>query len=182
MTAAAPDPHLMSEQRPPRAPSTTAWQAAAHRAVAGRPIVEPRPEAGRVVVVAAHGGAGATTWSRILGGLDAGSEIPAGTQGPVVVVARASIAGIDAAKAFIRRHGAPAIACVLVVPAAPGRTHKTIRNELRVLGGAVRLVETPWVPELLALRPAEVSETDVPPKDLARLRAELPTTSKGDHQ
>lgn len=163
---------------------TNPWLAAAAEAAAGLPdegtaADRDEPSAGlRTVFVAAHGGAGATTWARVLGGTDGGPEMPDDGV-PVVLVARGSVAGIDAAKRILAAHAA-AVACVLVVPAAPGRPHRTIRNELRVLGGAAPLVHAPWVPALLAMRPAQAGPDDIPPKDLARLRAALPPTREGD--
>ena len=164
---------------------TNPWLAAAAEAAAGLPAeesvatVRDEPSAGlRTVFVAAHGGAGATTWARVLGGTDCGPEMPEdGT--PIVLVARASVAGIDAAKRILAAHAA-AVACVLIVPAAPRRPHRSIRNELLVLGGAAPLVHAPWVPALLATRPMQAGPDDIPPKDLARLRAALPPTREGD--
>ena len=164
---------------------TNPWLAAAAEAAARLPAEQAAavdrhdPSAGlRTVFVAAHGGAGATTWARVLGGADGGPEMPEdGT--PVVLVARASVAGIDAAKRILAAQGA-AVRCVLVVPAAPGRPHRSIRNELRVLGGAAPLVHAPWVPALLTTRPMQADPDDIPPKDLARLRVALPPTREGD--
>jgi len=127
---------------------------------------------------AAHGGAGATAWASILDGTDHGPQLPA-DKVPVVLVARASLHGIDAAKAAIAAHGPSAFSAVLVVPAVPGRTPKLIQNELKVLAGAVPLVPAPWVPGLLIKRSALADFTDVPAKDLTKVRAALSTT-KGE--
>lgn len=155
------------------------WLAAAAEAAASAPAQEAeaavRNEASvglRTVFVAAHGGAGATTWAHVLGGVDGGPDMPEDVS-PVVLVARASLAGIDAAKRALAAHAAK-VACVLVVPAAPGRPHRAIRNELRVLGGAASLVPAPWVPALLLRRPEQATPADIPPKELARIRAALP--------
>jgi hypothetical protein len=137
-------------------------------------VAEEQP----VGFVAAHGGAGATAWATILDGADHGQQLP--TDGtPVVLVARASLHGIDAAKAAIAAHGRSAFSAVLIVPAVPGRTPRLIQNELKVLAGAVPLVPAPWVPGLLIKRSALADFTDVPAKDLARVRAALSTT-KGE--
>ncbi|CAM3349369.1 hypothetical protein PSET11_03318 [Arthrobacter ulcerisalmonis] len=137
-------------------------------------VAEEQP----VGFVAAHGGAGVTVWAAILDGADHGQQLP--TDGtPVVLVARASLHGIDAAKAAIAAHGRAAFSAVLIVPAVPGRTPRLIQNELKVLAGAVPLVPAPWVPGLLIKRSALADFTDVPAKDLAKVRAALSIT-KGE--
>ena len=70
----------------------------------------------------------------------------------------------------------------LIVPASPGRPHKSIANELRILSGAIDLVRVPWVPLLLTKRPGDVVPGDLGVKDLARVRAELNISNEGDPQ
>lgn len=161
-------------------PWVTAAQSIAPEVRAAAPEEEPTPAAEEQPVgfVAAHGGAGATAWASILDGTDHGPQLPADGI-PVVLVARASLHGIDAAKAAIAAHGPAAFNAILIVPSAPGRTPKLIQNELKVLAGAVPLVPAPWVPGLLIKRSALADFTDVPAKDLAKVRAALPTT-KGE--
>jgi hypothetical protein len=96
-----------------------------------------------------------------------------------VLVARASLHGIDAAKATIAAHGPAAFSAVLIVPAAPGRASRMIQNELKVLAGAGPLIPVPWISGLLIKRSALADFTDVPAKDLAKVRATLSTT-KGE--
>jgi hypothetical protein len=161
-------------------PWVTAAQSIAPEVRAAAPEEEPTPAAEEQPVgfVAAHGGAGTTAWASILDGADHGQQLPKdGT--PVVLVARASLHGIDAAKAAIAAHGTAAFSAVLIVPAVPGRTPKLIQNELKVLAGAVPLVPAPWVPGLLIKRSALADFTDVPAKDLAKVRAALSIT-KGE--
>lgn len=153
------------------------------------PPVPVDPEATRVspprlLFTGAHGGAGTTTWARVFDAPEATSEqaawLATRRTWSLVVVARASVAGIDAAKKFLaanRDH----VAYVLLVPATPARPHKAIRQEIKVLAGATTVVEAPWVPDLLLRLPSAVRPEDVPERDLARLRAELPTL-QGDAQ
>jgi hypothetical protein len=158
-------------------PWVTAAQSIAPEVRAAAPEEEPTPasEEQSVGFVAAHGGAGATAWAAILDGTDHGPRLPAGGA-PVILVARASLHGIDAAKAAIAAHGPSAFSAVLIVPALPGRPPRLIQNELKVLAGAVPVVPVPWVSGLLIKRSALADFTDVPAKDLAKVRAALPTT------
>ena len=161
-------------------PWVTAAQSIAPEVRAAASEEEPAPgaQAQPLAFVAAHGGAGATAWASILDGADHGQQLP--TDGtPVVLVARASLQGIDAAKAAIAAHGRTAFSTVLIVPAIPGRTPRLIQNELKVLAGAIPLVHAPWVPGLLIKRSVRVDLTDVPAKDLAKVRAAL-STIKGE--
>lgn len=161
-------------------PWVMAAQSIAPEVRASAPVEDTAPAAEdqRTSFVAAHGGAGATAWAAILDGADHGQQLPAdGAQ--VVLVARASLHGIDAAKTAIAAHGPAAFSAVLIVPAAPGRASRMIQNELKVLAGAVPLIPVPWVSGLLIKRSALADFTDVPAKDLAKVRAALSTT-KGE--
>lgn len=168
-------PPLEQQPAEPRPDAAAMWLAAAARA-----SQRPAPRSVTTNFVAAHGGAGSTTWARILGGHDAGRVAPMGEDQRIVLVTRASAVGIDAAKNFLAAQAAQ-VAYVLVVPAAPGRMPKVLANELRVLEGAAPLVQVPWLAELITRRPATVVATDVPAKDLARIRAALPT-NEGEAQ
>ncbi|TYC96599.1 hypothetical protein FQ377_13810 [Arthrobacter echini] len=136
----------------------------------------PAEQAGLAVFLAAHGGAGATVWASALGGRDGGlvtSWVSETVTGGVVLVARSAIDGITAAKQAIAHHGAEAFTCVLAVAAAPGRAPRLISDELKILAGALPLVQTPWIPTLLIRRSVLVSATDIPTKDLTRITTEL---------
>ncbi len=161
-------------------PWVTAARSIAPEVRASAPVEDQAPVAEEQPIgfVAAHGGAGATAWAAILDGADHGQQLPADGV-PVVLVARASLHGIDAAKAAIAARGPAAFSAVLIVPAAPGRASRTIHNELKVLAGAVPLVPVPWVSGLLTKRSALADFTDVPAKNLAKVRAALSTT-KGE--
>lgn len=132
--------------------------------------------------LAAHGGAGATAWASLLDGTDCGHQLPP-VGSTVILVARASMHGIEAAKTAIAAHGRAAFAAVLIVPAAPGRTQRAIVNELKVLAGAVPVVQVPWVSGLLIKRSALADFTDIGAKDLDRIRTALSSiTTKGDRK
>lgn len=142
---------------------------------------------GRLRLLSAHGGAGASTWAQILGGIDATGALPPDMTlqqaldpalehtldgAGLVLVARASMVGIDAAKRLVGAHRL-ALGAVLIVPAAPGRTPRQLSQELRVLEGAIPTVLAPWVADLILKRPGQAAATDVPAKELARVSAEL---------
>lgn len=136
----------------------------------------------RTGFLAAHGGAGVTAWSSILDGTDCGHQLPADNSA-VVLVTRASVHGIEAAKAAIAAHGQAAFTAVLVVPAAPGRVQRVIQNELKVLAGAVPVVSVPWVSGLLIKKSALADFTDIGAKDLEKVRTALHSiTSKGENK
>lgn len=170
----------VTEETESVSPWVTAAQSIAPEVRASAPVEEHTPAAEEPPIgfTAAHGGAGATAWAAILDGADHGQQLPI-DRAPVVLVARASMHGIDAAKAAIAAHGPAAFSAVLIVPAAPGRTPRMIQNELKVLAGAVPLIPVPWVSGLLIKPSALADFTDVPGKDLAKVRAVLSTT-KGE--
>jgi hypothetical protein len=172
--------NMTTEKTESVSPWVTAAQSIAPEVRASAPVEDTAPAAEEQPVgfVAAHGGAGATAWAAILDGADHGQQLPA-EGAPVVLVARASMHGIEAAKAAIAAHGPAAFSAVLIVPAAPGRASRMIQNELKVLAGAVPRIPVPWVPGLLIKRSALADFTDVPAKDLAKVRAALSTT-KGE--
>lgn len=130
----------------------------------------------RPVLVGAHGGAGATAWAGILDATDAGNiHTWDGDQkdGAVVLVLRASLDGVTAAKNALATHGADRFAAALVVAAGPGRSPRRINDELRILAGALPVARTPWVPELLLKRAVNTAPTDLPAKELTKLTTTL---------
>lgn len=129
----------------------------------------------RPVFVGAHGGAGATAWAGILDGVDAGNinTWTAKGESAVVLVLRASLDGVTAAKTALAHHGAEAFTSALVVAAGPGRTPRRINDELKILAGAVPLARAPWVPELLIKRAVNAAPTDLPSKELNKLTTTL---------
>lgn len=141
-------------------------------------VLDMAGEQHRAVLVAAHGGSGVTTWAHILGAVDGGTvdrwvseRDPIG--GPAVLVLRASVEGITAAKRILALYGVDAFASALVVAAAPGKLPRRIAAELRILAGAVELIHAPWVPGLLLKRAANAASSDVPPKELTKLTTML---------
>lgn len=137
-------------------------------------VLDMASEQHRAVLVAAHGGAGATTWAHILGAVDGGTvdrwvSERESVDVPTVLVLRASVEGITAAKRILARYGVDAFASALVVAAAPGKLPRRITAELRILAGAVELIHAPWVPGLLLKRAAHAAFSDIPPKELTKL-------------
>lgn len=130
----------------------------------------------RPVFVGAHGGAGATAWAGILGGIDAGHINAWDTHrktAALVLVLRASLDGVTAAKNALATQGADTFTAALVVAAGPGRAPRRINDELRILAGAVPLARTPWVPELLLKRAVNTTPADLPAKELTKLTTTL---------
>lgn len=156
------------------------WIAAAQNitpAATPQPIA-PAPARDLPVFVAAHGGAGATSWAHILGGVDGGlisdkTKEKIAPDTALVLVARASIDGVDAAKAAIAIHGYDRFACVLLVPASPGKMPRIIAGEVKVLSGALGIILTPWTPSLLSYRAAQLGPTNIAPKELNKIIAGL---------
>lgn len=140
-------------EAPPPAPPRPRWASGAEVEVrAGLPVVETT-SAQRLWVVAAHGGAGATTWARLLGAGDAGTAWPAvGWRVQVLVVARRNHRGLRAAQqAAMQWAQAGPLAAIdllglLLVADAPGRVPKRLREEARLVAGAFpQIIEADWV-------------------------------------
>lgn len=153
-------------------------------AVQDAPGVEVEAGQPRAVLVAAHGGAGTTTWSHILGAVDGGTvEHWVSEREPVdvpaVLVLRTSVEGISTAKSILALHGADAFATALVVAASPGKLPRRITSELRILGGAINIIHAPWVPALLLKRAARAASSDLPAKEFTKLTTML--TNQGIH-
>ena len=160
--------------------STNPWVKAAQNITTSPAPQVPAPAAPREVPVflAAHGGAGATSWAHILGGVDGGlvtglrQETPA-SGADVVLVARATLDGLDAAKSAIAIHGYERFSCVLLVPSSPAKMPRLIANEVKVLSGAITVIATPWVTDLLVRRATQLSATDISSKELTKIIASL---------
>ncbi|MEU6201527.1 DUF6668 family protein [Streptomyces sp. NPDC047061] len=129
----------------------------------------------RVAWVNAHGGAGASTLARILGGADVGRRWPDPADsepGPVLLVARTHAAGITAASQAmdtLRRGTQPAgveLVALVLVADAPGRLPRELGRRVRVLRSAARVHRVPWVP---AWRIGE--EADALPREVRALSA-----------
>lgn len=143
----------------------------------------PSPHRGqRVAWVNAHGGGGASTLARVLGGADLRLRWPEtdrGEPGGVLLVARTHAGGMRAASQALNalrtgEHpaGVHLIALVLVAD-APGRLPRQLGRRVRVLRSAAEVHRVPWVP---AWRLGE--EVDPLPKEVRAL-AELASGPTG---
>ena len=122
------------------------------------------------VFVGAHHGAGTTMWASLLEEHDGGLVVP--EEGEVIGVCRSTPAGISAAKTLIGQHGPRRFSAFLVVADAPGRTPERVRRDVKVLAGAVTVIQVPWMP---VLRGAQVGDPLKPgaSKGIARIRTQL---------
>ncbi|MFD7502287.1 DUF6668 family protein [Streptomyces sp. NPDC059850] len=122
-------------------------------AVAGR---APSPHQGQQVAwITTHGGAGASTLARILGGADIGRRWPdpaRGEPGQVLLVARTHHAGMRAVSHALNAlrkgehpDGVRSLAVVLVAD-APGRLPRPLGRQVRVMRSAAEVHRIPWVP------------------------------------
>lgn len=126
-------------------------------------------------LVAAHPVAGASTWALLLHEEEV-AEPPA--EGPWVLVCRSTPAGVQSAKKHIGRWGCERLRAVLVVADAPGRVPRAADRELKILGGAVRVVRAPWVPGLRGVVAANLNAQAGPLiRPAARVRAALDRVS-----
>lgn len=143
----------------------------------------PSPHRGqRVAWVNAHGGGGASTLARVLGGADLRLRWPEparGEPGGVLLVARTHAGGMRAASQALNAlrtgehpDGVHLIALVLVAD-APGRLPRQLGRRVRVLRSAAEVHRVPWVP---AWRLGE--EVDPLPKEVRAL-AELTSGPTG---
>ncbi|MFI5934080.1 DUF6668 family protein [Actinoplanes sp. NPDC051494] len=104
--------------------------------------------------VAAHGGSGATTLARVLGGADIGSRWPRTDRGEparVLLVARTHAHGLEAASHTLNamregRHpaGMELVAVVLVAD-APGSLPRPLVNRIRLLRSVAPVHRIPWI-------------------------------------
>ncbi|MCC5032075.1 hypothetical protein DMH02_002050 [Streptomyces sp. WAC 00631] len=106
--------------------------------------------------VNAHGGAGASTLSAVLGGADCGNRWPDPAEGEsvaVLLVARTHAAGLQALSQALdtfrrekQRQGLAVAAAVLVAD-APGRTPRQLAQRIKVIGSVVEVHRVPWIPQ-----------------------------------
>jgi len=117
----------------------------------------PRPlSAPGVSWVAAHGGAGASTLAKVLGGADLGCHWPDVTCGHparILLVARTDVQGLRAAARSLNavhegRHpaGMGLVGLVLVAD-LPGRLPRELRSMIRELRSKVPTWRVSWVPQ-----------------------------------
>lgn len=107
----------------------------------------------RLWIVGAHGGAGTSTWSHILGAGDAGAAWPQHVNPSrsldIVVCCRSTVAGMRAAQDLAIEWAAgalPGTLVGLVVGAdAPGRLPRELRDQLQITSGAFpHCIFVPW--------------------------------------
>lgn len=115
----------------------------------------PPTPPGILAVTAAHGGAGATTWAHLLGGVDVGQQWPGPSLQPTntLLVARASLTGLTAAQRAGLQWAAgvvPSVSLigVLLAPDIPGRLPKELRElERKVRAIFPVTIDAPFVNE-----------------------------------
>ncbi|MFG3253224.1 hypothetical protein [Streptomyces sp. NPDC048172] len=148
--AAAPAP---TASRPPAPRPTRPTRPAPASPSAGATRSPHRGE--RVAWVNAHGGGGASTLSRVLGGADLGRRWPEPAQGEpggVLLVARTHAGGVRAASQALnelRTGNHPAgvhLLAVVLVADAPGRLPGPLGKRVRVLRSAAEVHRVPWIP------------------------------------
>ncbi|MFF7987732.1 DUF6668 family protein [Streptomyces sp. NPDC007901] len=147
--------------------TSTLWSgSAASSGQAGRQIHQ-------VAWVNAHGGAGASTLARELGGADMGRRWPDPAReepGRMLLVARTHAAGMQAASQALdtlRMEDHPAgvrLVALVLVADAPGRLPIALGRRVRVLRSVVQVHRLPWIPAWRLGKP-----TVNPPRELRRL-------------
>lgn len=128
---------------------------------------------GSVGWLSVHGGAGATTLTRLLGGVDIGSRWPRGDDPRAVyLVARTHAAGLRATSQMLNvlKHGENApdlrVLGVVLVPDAPGRLPVQLQRRIRVLRSVADVHRLSWISSLRTDElPREL------PKELQKLAA-----------
>ncbi len=147
--------------RGPTAEQTTSAPTTPSRHAANMALLRHPASAGRtstqhqVAWVSTHGGAGASTLARVLGGADIGRRWPdpaRGEPGRVLLVARTHTAGLQAASQALnalRKGEHPAgvqLVAVVLVADAPGRLPRPLGRRVRVMRSAAEVHRVPWVP------------------------------------
>ena len=165
------------------APSSDAppWHETAPRRVQD---VTARPlTADGVCWVAAHGGAGASTLAKVLGGTDIGCRWPDSTldePARVLLVARTDTQGLRAAaRAFNavidnRYPAGMGLLGLVLVADLPGRLPQTLRSRVRMLRSKAPMWQVPWIPQWRLGR-----QVDRLPKQLVKLGRVVQTTQRG---
>ncbi|MFJ4829837.1 DUF6668 family protein [Streptomyces sp. NPDC088747] len=109
----------------------------------------------QVAWITTHGGAGASTLARVLGGADLGRRWPDPAKGEprqVLLVARTHNAGMRAASHALnalRKGDHPAgleLVAIVLVADAPGSLPRALGRRVRVLRSAAEVHRVPWVP------------------------------------
>jgi hypothetical protein len=148
-----------------------------------RDVGDSRPSGlsrGGIGWVGAHGGAGTSTLTLVLGGSDLGCRWPdprRSEPGRIFLVARTNASGLRAASRALNalregRHpqGMELVGIVLIAD-APGRLPMALSRRIRVLRSVAPVHRIPWVPEFRLGK-----QTRNLPKPLANLGAKLGVT------
>ncbi|MFC0097786.1 hypothetical protein ACFFKH_09615 [Micromonospora marina] len=125
--------------------------------------------------IGAHGGAGASTLTRLLGGVDIGCRWPdpaIGEPARVALVGRTNMDGLRAVSRALNamregRHPAGMrLVGVVLIADAPGRLPGPLLGRIRMLRSVAPVHRVPWVPSYrVGVEPQR------PPRQLARLAA-----------
>ncbi|WP_051722667.1 hypothetical protein [Streptomyces albus] len=106
--------------------------------------------------VNAHGGAGASTLSAVLGGADCGNRWPdpaAGEPVTVLLVARTHATGLQALSQALdtfrreKQQLGLTVAAAVLVADAPGRTPRQLAQRIKVIGSVIEVHRVPWIPQ-----------------------------------
>lgn len=120
--------------------------------------------------VGVHPGAGTSTWSTLLEGVDHGLVIP--PEGKVTAVCRTTPAALAGAKALVGAEGAHRFKAFLVVADAPGRMLPAAAREIKILASVTPVIEVPWITKLRGIQhPEDVTQTIMKP--VSRVRDQL---------
>lgn len=117
-----------------------------------------------VWLVAAHGGAGATTLAHVWDPMgDAGQMWPAADESPwCVVVCRSTRSGLEQAhqavlQAWADRTGGCEVLGVVVVADAPGRVPKALARKIAVISEVCQVWHVPYLADLRLHEPSELA-------------------------
>lgn len=128
-----------------------------------------------VQLVGIHPVAGASTWAVLLQGREL-TPAMLHNAGPVVGVCRTTPAGIARAKEFVAEVGHENVVAILAVADAAGQLQPSVRRELHVLSGAVRVVQAPWIKALRGAQPHELAPL-ISDRTVAKVRTDLAGTA-----
>jgi hypothetical protein len=133
--------------------------------------------------VAAHGGAGASTLAKVLGGTDVGCRWPDATCGDparVLLVARTDVQGLRAAARVFnaviegRHPEGMEFAGLVLVADLPGRLPFALRSRIRMLRSRVTVWRVPWIPQWRLGR-----QVDRLPRQLVKLGRVVQAAERG---